>query len=250
MTLNGIWSVKILNHYVVHWNQYYTVNQLSVQFSSVVQLHPTLFNPMDCSTPGLPVHHQLLEFTQTHVHRVGDAIRPSHPGSSPSPPAPNRSQHQSLFQWVNSSHQVAKVLEFQLQHQSFQWTPRTDFLQNGLVGSPCIEGTLKSLSCGLCGRGRGWNDLGEWHWNMYNITYKMNRQSRFDASYWMLGAVALGWPREMVWGGRWEGGSGLETHKKNFLQIIKLSLIAWFVMFRLHVKIFELLVKYMNLKYL
>ena len=98
----------------------------SVQFSSVTQSCPTLCDPMNHSMPGLPVHHQLLEFTQTHVHRVGDAIQPSHPLSSPSPPAPNPSQHQSLFQWVNSSHQVAKVLEFQLQHQSFQWTPRTD----------------------------------------------------------------------------------------------------------------------------
>jgi len=74
------------------------------------------------------VHHQLPEFTQTHVHRVGDAIQPSHPLSSPSPPAPNPSQHQSLFQWVNSSHEVAKVLEFQPQYQSFQWTPRTGLL--------------------------------------------------------------------------------------------------------------------------
>ena len=86
---------------------------------------------------GLPVHHQLPEFTQTHVHRVGDAIQPSHPLASPSPPAPSPSQHQGLFQWVSSSHLVAKVLEFQLQHQSFQTTPRTDLLQNGLVGSPC-----------------------------------------------------------------------------------------------------------------
>ena len=70
----------------------------SVQFSSVTQSCPTLGNPMNCSTPGLPVHHQLLEFTQTHVHRVSDAIQPSHPLSSPSPPAPNPSQHQSLFQ--------------------------------------------------------------------------------------------------------------------------------------------------------
>ena len=70
--------------------------------------------PMNCSTPGLPVHHQLPEFTQTHIHWVGDAIQPSHPLSSPSPPAPNPSQHQSLFQWVNSSHEVAKVLEFQV----------------------------------------------------------------------------------------------------------------------------------------
>ena len=86
----------------------------SVQFSSVAQSCPTLCNPMNCSTPGLPVHHQLPEFTQTHVHRVGDAIQPCHPLSSPSPPAPNPSQHQSLFQWVNSSHEVAKVLDFQL----------------------------------------------------------------------------------------------------------------------------------------
>ena len=85
-----------------------------IQFSSVTQLWSTLCDPMNCSTPGLPVHHQLLEFTQTHVHRVGDAIQPSHPLSSPSPPAPNPCQHQGLFQWVNSSHEVAKVLEFQL----------------------------------------------------------------------------------------------------------------------------------------
>ena len=85
----------------------------SVQFSSVAQSCPTLCDPMNRSTPGLPVHHQLLEFTQTHVHRVSDTIQPSHPLSSPSPPAPNPSQHQSLFQWVNSLHEVAKVLEFQ-----------------------------------------------------------------------------------------------------------------------------------------
>ena len=85
---------------------------------------------MDCSMPGLPVHHQLPEFTQTHVHWVGDAIQPSHPLSSPSPPAFNLSQHQGLFQWVSSSHQVVKVLEFQLQHQSCQWTFRTDCLSN------------------------------------------------------------------------------------------------------------------------
>ena len=86
----------------------------SVQFISVTQSCPTLCDPMNPSTPGLPVHHQLLEFTQTQVHQVSDAIQPSHPLSSPSPPAPNPSQHQSLFQWVNSSHEVAKVLEFQL----------------------------------------------------------------------------------------------------------------------------------------
>ena len=81
---------------------------------SVTQLCPTLWDPMNCSTPGLPVHHQLPEFTQTHIHRVGDAIQPSYPLSSPSPPAPNPSEHQGLFQWVNSLHEVAKVLEFQL----------------------------------------------------------------------------------------------------------------------------------------
>ena len=86
----------------------------SVQFSSVAQSCPTLCDPVNHSMPGLPVHHQLLEFTQIHVHRVGDAIQPSHPLLSPSPPSPNPSQHQSLFQWVNSCHEVAKVLEFQL----------------------------------------------------------------------------------------------------------------------------------------
>ena len=99
---------------------------LSSQFSAVTQSCPTLCNPMDCSLPGLPVHHQLPEFTQTCVHWVGDVIQSSHSLSSPSPPAFNLSQHQGLFQWVSSLHQVAKVLEFQLQHQSFQWTPRTD----------------------------------------------------------------------------------------------------------------------------
>ena len=96
------------------------------QFSSAAQSCPTLCAPMDCSTPGLPVHHQLPEFTQTHVHRISDAIQSSHPLSSPSPPDFNLSQHQGLFQWVSSLHQVAKVLEFQ--QQSFQWIFRTDFL--------------------------------------------------------------------------------------------------------------------------
>ena len=108
-----------------------------VHFSSVGQSCPALCDPMNHSTPGLPVHHQLPKFIQTHGHWVGDAIQPSHPLLSPSPPAPNPSQHQDLFQWVSSSHQVAKVLEFQRQHHFFQWTPRTDLLQDGLVGSPC-----------------------------------------------------------------------------------------------------------------
>ena len=102
------------------------------QFSSVAQSCPTLCDPMNHSTPGLPVHHQLLEFTQIHVHQVSDTIQPSHPLLSPSPPAPSPSQHQSLFQWVNSLQEVAKVLEFQLQHHSFQRNPRADLLQNGL----------------------------------------------------------------------------------------------------------------------
>ena len=97
----------------------------------------TLCYPMDCSMLGLPAHHQLPELTQTHVHRVGDAIQPSHPLSSPSPPVSNLSQHQDLFKWVSSSHQVANLLESQLEHQSFQWTPRTDLLYDGRVESPC-----------------------------------------------------------------------------------------------------------------
>ena len=117
----------------------------SVHFSSVTQSCPTLCNPMNCTTPGLTVHHKLPEFSQTHAYRVGDAIQPSHLLSSPSP-APNPSQHQGLFQWVNSSHEVAKVLEFQLQHQSFEWTPRTDLLQDGLVGSPCSPRDSKESS--------------------------------------------------------------------------------------------------------
>ena len=107
--------------------------------SSIAQSCPTLCNPMDCSTPDFPVHHQLLEPTQNHVHRVGDAIQPSHPLLSPSPPTFSLSQHQGLFQWISSSHQVARVLEFQLQHQSFQWIFRTDFLYYWLVWFPCSQ---------------------------------------------------------------------------------------------------------------
>ena len=108
-----------------------------LQLSSVQSLSRVrLWKPMNHSTPGLPVHHQLPEFTQTHAHRVGDAIQPFHPLSSPSSPTPNPSQNQGLFQRVNSLHEVAKVLEFQLKHQSFQWTSRTDLPQDELVGSP------------------------------------------------------------------------------------------------------------------
>ena len=109
----------------------------SVQFSSAAQSCQTLWGPMKRSTSGHPVHRQLPEFTQTHIHWVRDAIQPSHPLSSPSPPAFNLAQHQGLFKCVSSFHQVAKVLEFQLQRQSFQWIFRTDFLSDGLVGSPC-----------------------------------------------------------------------------------------------------------------
>ena len=114
-------------HFVIYISSY-------LQFSSVVQSCPTFCHPMNHSMPGLPVHHQLPESTQIHVHWVGDAIQPSHPLLSPSPPAINLSQHQGLFKWVSTSHQVANVLEFQLQHQSFQWTPRTDRSPLGWTG--------------------------------------------------------------------------------------------------------------------
>ena len=116
-----------------------------VQFSSVAWSCLTLCNPMDCSKPSLPVHHQLPEFTQIHVHWVGDAIQPSHPLSSPSPPALNLSQHQGLFQWVSSSHQVAKVLDF-----SFNISPSNE--HSGLISFRMdwldfivVQGTLNSL---------------------------------------------------------------------------------------------------------
>ena len=101
---------------------------IAQSISSVAWSRMTLCNLMDWSMTGFPVHHQLPELAHTHVHWVSDAIQPSHSLSSPSPPAFNFSQHQHLFQWVSTSHQVAKVLEFQPQHQSFQWTFRTDFL--------------------------------------------------------------------------------------------------------------------------
>ena len=103
-------------------------NIKKVQFSSVTQLCLTLCDLMDCSTPGFPVHHKLTDHTQTHVHLVSDAIQPPYPLSAPSPSAFNLSQQQDLFQWISSSHQVAKVMELQLQHQSFQWMFRVDFL--------------------------------------------------------------------------------------------------------------------------
>ena len=112
------WAINLISAQVFVW----------IQFSSVTQQCPTVWDPTDCSMPGFPVHHQHPEPTQTHVHWIGDAIQPPHPLSSTSPPTFNLSQHQGLFKWVSFSHQVAKVLEFQLQHQSFQWIFRTDFL--------------------------------------------------------------------------------------------------------------------------
>ena len=110
------------------------------QFSSVAQSCPTLCNPVDCSMLGLPVHHQLLEVTQTHVHWVGDAIQPSHPLLSPSPPAFNLSQHQGLFKWVSSSHQVAKVLELQLllTFLNYEWG-WTFFIMLFILNSFCMN---------------------------------------------------------------------------------------------------------------
>ena len=116
------------------------------QFSSVAQSCLTLCNPMNRNMPGLPVHHQLPEFIQTHVHQVRDAIQPSHPLSSPSPPAHNPSQHQSLCQWVNSSHEVAKVMEFQLQYQfSSNEHPGLISFRMDWLDLLEVEGTLKSL---------------------------------------------------------------------------------------------------------
>ena len=119
-SVHGILQARILEWVAISFSTNGVSQFSSVQFSSFAQSCPTLCDPMNHSTPGLPVHHQLPEFTQTYVHRVGDAIQPSHPLSSPSPPAFSLSQHQGLFQGVSSSHQVAKVLELQLQHQSFQ----------------------------------------------------------------------------------------------------------------------------------
>ena len=112
--LNWVFIKSLLQRYTVNKNTTTSHLPSIFQIRSAAQSCLTLCNPMNHSTPGLPIHHQIPEFTETHVHRVSNAIQPSHPLSSPSPPAPNPSQHQSLFQWVNSSHEVAKVLEFQL----------------------------------------------------------------------------------------------------------------------------------------
>ena len=111
----------------------------------VAQWCPGLCNPMDCSMPGFPALHHLPEFAQTHLHWVGDAIQPSCPLASPSSPAFNLSQHQGLFQWVGSSHQMAKVLEHQLQHQSFQCLFRLISFRTDWFVLLAVQGTLKSL---------------------------------------------------------------------------------------------------------
>ena len=141
-------SQDILTHLCIlcsKQNAHHTTDAHSVQFSSVAHLWMTLSNPMDCSTPGLPIHHQLLQLTQTHVHWVNDTIRLSHPLSSPSPPAFNLSQHQGLFQWVSSSHQVAKYWCF-----SFSISPSNEY--SGLISFRidwldllAFQRTLKSL---------------------------------------------------------------------------------------------------------
>ena len=130
------------------WKKTGVMKQASpAQFSSVQSLSCVwLCDPMNHSTPRTPVHHQFPESTQTHVHWVNDAIQPSHPLSSPSPPALNISQHKGLYQWVSSLHQVTKVLESQLQHQSFQWTPGLMSFRMDWVDLVAVQGTLKSLS--------------------------------------------------------------------------------------------------------
>ena len=109
------------------------------------QSHSILSDPMDCSTPGFPVHDQPPELAQSHVHPVGDALQPSHPLSVPSPPALNLSQRQSLFQWVSSSHQVAEVLELQFQHQSFSEYSGLISLRIDWLDLLAVQGTVKSL---------------------------------------------------------------------------------------------------------
>ena len=115
------------------------------RLSSVTQSCPTVWDSKDCTTPGFPVHHQLPEMAQTHVHWLGDAIQLLHPLLSPSLPAFNFSQHLGLFQWVSSSHQVVRVLELQLHHQSFQWIFRMISHRIDWFDLLAVQGTLKNL---------------------------------------------------------------------------------------------------------
>ena len=131
---------------MVCWFLLYNImNQLSVQFSSVTQSCLTLCDPMNCSTPGLPVHHQLPEFTQTHVHWVGDAIQPSHPLSSPSPPALNLSQHERLFKWVSSLHQVTKDWSFSFNINPSNEHPGLISFRMDWLDLLAVQGALKNL---------------------------------------------------------------------------------------------------------
>ena len=140
----GIWPIQSPRAvHLLGFHNWFKFWFFFCEFSSLIQSCPTLYNPMNCSTPGLPVHHQLPEFTKTRVHWVDDAIKPSHPLSSPSPPALNLSQHQGLFKWVSSSHQVAKVLEFQLQISPSNEHPGQ--ISIGWTDLLAIQGTLKSL---------------------------------------------------------------------------------------------------------
>ena len=145
---NISWSLFILYLVVCSYLHTYLACHpflLLTQFSSVIQLCPTLCDPRNCRMPGLPVYHQLLESTQTHVHRVGDATQPSHPLSSPSPPALNLSQHQGLFKWVSSSHQVAEVLEFRFNISPINEHPGLISLMMDWLDLQAVQGTLKSL---------------------------------------------------------------------------------------------------------
>ena len=137
LDFTGISSVNIL-----HINSHLV---FAAQFSSVTQSCPTLCDPMNCSTPGIPVHHQLPESTQTYVHWVGDAIQQSHLLSFPSLPALNLSQHQNLFQWVGSSHQVAKILALQPQHQYFNEHSGLISFRMDWLDLLAVQGTLKGL---------------------------------------------------------------------------------------------------------
>ena len=161
--------------------------------------HWVVSDPMDCSTPGLPVPHHFPVFAQVHVHCIGDAVQPSHPLSPPSPPALNLFQHQGLVQWVGCSHQVAKGLE--LQHQSFQWIFRVDFLQEWLSQSIWCRRKGKDLkvrkawswSCTLALmraepqfphlQNTGSNTLTEWDWEYSTHKHPLSRAVGFSTSF-------------------------------------------------------------------
>ena len=138
---------------------------VTFQFSSVTQSCPTLCNPMNRSMPGLPVHHQLLEFAQTYVHWVGDAIQPSHPLLSLSPPGFNLPHHQGLFQWVSSLHQVAKVLQFHFSISlSNEYSGLISFKINWLKFL-AVQGTLKTFPTPQ------FKSINSWHLAFFIVQY-------------------------------------------------------------------------------